>query len=58
VPYRVEPAKLRHDPLKEGFISKAQTMLVHQHGMRAAQLDDPGIDACRGRARRFRRNGV
>ena len=30
MPPRIEQTKLRHDPLKEGFIGKAPAMLVHQ----------------------------
>ena len=58
MPPRIEQTKLRHDPLKEGFIGKAPAIFVHHNRMWAAQFDDSGMDAGRRPARDLRRNGV
>jgi hypothetical protein len=58
MPQRVEPPKLRHDPLEECFIGKAHAISVHHHRVGAAHFDNPGMDACRRPAWHLRRNGV
>ena len=56
--HRIEIAKLRHDPLEERLVGEALAVFVHHHGVRAAQLDDPGMHAQAGLAGLIRRNGV
>src|SRR5215469_16812549 len=55
---RIEQTELRHDTLKERLVGKTPPVSVHHKGMRAAQLDDPGMDAGRRAARRLRRYRV
>src|SRR5580700_2575448 len=44
---RIEQTQLRYDTLKERLVGKAPPVSVHHKGMRAAQLDDSGMDAGR-----------
>jgi hypothetical protein len=55
---RIEQAQLRYNSLKECLIGKAPPVPVHQQCMRAAQFDDPGMDARRCAARYLRGDRV